>query len=72
MCDRYTALSILLKDILIQMLMAAMNVHVLFPSLEMKIPYIISTCFYFTDCKLLCQRFVAQGNVLGVDAKRNQ
>lgn len=29
-------------------------------------------CFYFADCKLLCQRLVTQGNVLGRDTKRNQ
>lgn len=34
----------------------------------MKVSY-ASICFYFTDYKLLCQRLVTQGNVLGIDAE---
>lgn len=40
-------------------------------SFEVKISY-ASICFYFTDLKLLYQRLLTQGNVLGRDAKRNQ
>lgn len=75
MCHVRTTSFISLNGILIQMLMAVMNplmnVHVLFPSFEMRISYAL-ICFYFTDYKLLCQRLVVQGNVLEIDAKRNQ
>lgn len=40
-------------------------------SFEVKISY-ASICFYFTDYKLLYQRLLTQGNVLGRAARRNQ
>lgn len=53
------------------MLMALVNPqNVLFPSCEMKVSY-APICFYFTDCKLLRQWLITQGNVFRTSAGRN-